>query len=153
MLEETGGSSRLPSLVSEWMENGNILEFVQSNPDCDINGLALGMAEGLAYLHANGVVHSDFKSGNVLISSTREALISDFGAAHVSNDTQVAGISSTVTGTRGTSRWLAYELLANSEQYQTATMESDTWSFGMTLLELLTGDQPYSHLKRDGQVL
>ncbi|EJD07094.1 kinase-like protein [Fomitiporia mediterranea MF3/22] len=153
MLEETGGLSRLPSLVSEWMENGNILEFVKSNRDCDINRLAHGMAEGLAYLHANGVIHSDFKSGNVLISSTYEALICDFGAAHVTQDAQAAGVSSTVTGARGSCRWLAYELLADSEQYQTATKESDTWSFGMTLLEVLTGDQPYSHLKRDGQVI
>ncbi|EJD05053.1 kinase-like protein [Fomitiporia mediterranea MF3/22] len=152
-LEETGDdSSRLPSLISEWMENGNILDFVTRRPDCNIEKLILGMAEGLAYLHANKTVHSDFKSGNVLISSNQDALISDFGAAHVSYDTQRNGASSTVTGPRGTARWLAYELLAHSEQYEAPTYESDTWSFGMTVYEVLTQEIPYAQFKHEGQI-
>ncbi|EJD05033.1 kinase-like protein [Fomitiporia mediterranea MF3/22] len=152
-LEETSDHVlQLPSLISEWMENGNILDFVKSNPNFDIVRLALGMAEGLAYLHDNNVVHSDFKSGNVLISSTGEPVISDFGAAHVAFDLLSGGKSSTVTDLRGTSRWLAYELLANADQYPAATKESDTWAFGMTLCELLTNAHPYAQYQYDVQV-
>ncbi|KAL5525159.1 BCK1_4 [Sanghuangporus sanghuang] len=61
--------------------------------------------------------------------------------------------SSEVTGIRGTSRWLAYELLSEPEKYKNATRASDTWAYGMTVYEMLTKGYPYAHIKFEGQVL
>ncbi|THH09476.1 hypothetical protein EW145_g1993 [Phellinidium pouzarii] len=61
IIDETG----FPSLISEWMDNGSVLEYAQKHPDCDtIIHLSLGIAEGLAYLHnlEKPMVHSDIKS-------------------------------------------------------------------------------------------
>ena len=64
-------------MVSDWMENGNMLEYVKNNPDADRFGLVglthwrfglpligsqlLGVTRGLGYLHSNEVVHGDLK--------------------------------------------------------------------------------------------
>ncbi|KAI5116778.1 hypothetical protein M0805_008733 [Coniferiporia weirii] len=44
----------LPSLVSEWMNNGSVLEYVKSHPDCDVIHLILGIAKGLENTFTRG---------------------------------------------------------------------------------------------------
>ena len=70
--------NNLPALVSEWMENGNIIDYLTKNDDVDrvivvcvsslkLRGLSLtlekakGVASGLEYIHNEGIVHSDLK--------------------------------------------------------------------------------------------
>ncbi|KAI5116781.1 hypothetical protein M0805_008735 [Coniferiporia weirii] len=144
----------LPALVSEWMENGTVLNYVKSHTDCDVMHLILGLAEGLAYLHDNGVIHSDIKSDNVLVSSSGDAVICDFGISRALNATQ-AGLGGNTTvsgGPGGTVRWMAYELIAETETYRKHSKESDVWAFGMTAYELLTKDRPYAHISNNFQV-
>ncbi|THH06166.1 hypothetical protein EW145_g4266 [Phellinidium pouzarii] len=43
--------NRFPSLVSDWMEEGSVLDYIKGHPGCDLRPLILGIAEGLAYLH------------------------------------------------------------------------------------------------------
>lgn len=74
----------------------------------------------------------DFKA-NVLVSGNQSAVICDFGSAHITSTLRSSGISSEMTQARGTSRWMAYELLAEAEKYPLASKASDTWSFGMTV--------------------
>ncbi|THG99472.1 hypothetical protein EW145_g7261 [Phellinidium pouzarii] len=150
----------LPSLVSEWMENGSVLEYVKGSEECDIMPLVRGIADGLAYLHENDVVHSDIKSSagkdNVLVSSSGIARICDFGISRAINATQMAlgGDTTLIGGPNGSARWIAYELFANSEEYRKPSKESDVWAFGMTVYkELLAKEIPYAQIRVEYQVI
>jgi len=114
-----------------------------------------GIARGLAYLHFHGVIHSDLKADNVLVSPSGEALVTDFGISSIIESTLTLEFGSDSNAMRGSSRWLAEELLRFSDGSEGSrhTMESDVWAFGMTVYELLTHERPYFHIKIEAQVI
>ncbi|KAI6095301.1 kinase-like domain-containing protein [Pisolithus croceorrhizus] len=126
------------SIISEWMPLGNAHDYVQ-NTERDPRPLLKDIASGLYYLHNHelGVVHGDLKGFNVLVSSDRRALLTDFGLSTLN----ISTFSMTVDPKRGiTLNWTAPELLDDSP----ASMASDVWAFGMTALELFTRALPFS---------
>ncbi|ESK81358.1 tkl tkl-ccin protein kinase, partial [Moniliophthora roreri MCA 2997] len=52
---------RHPCMVSPWMVNGTIIQFLKKNPRANINGLLFGIVQGIDYLHSKKVVHGDIK--------------------------------------------------------------------------------------------
>ncbi|KAI5120412.1 hypothetical protein M0805_006913 [Coniferiporia weirii] len=144
-----------PSLVSEWMENGTVLKYLELHPDCDLQQMILGIAKGIEYLHDNDIVHSDIKPENILISSSGRPRICDFGISHVLSASKDFNIgSSTTGGLKGTIRYTAIELFnVTDEELSTYSKASDVWAFGMTVLVLLTKEPPYSHLSNELQVI
>ncbi|KAD7480105.1 hypothetical protein E3N88_03241 [Mikania micrantha] len=96
--------------------------------------VALGAAKGLAYLHspAAKVIYRDFKCSNILIDSNYNAKLSDFGLA---KDGPVDGKSHVSTRVMGTYGYAAPEYMATGH----LTERSDIYSFGVVLLEILTG--------------
>ncbi|KAK4754605.1 hypothetical protein SAY87_002709 [Trapa incisa] len=99
--------------------------------------IALGSAKGLAYLHEDchpTIIHRDIKSANILLDFNYEAKVSDFGLAKLSSDGHTH-VSTRVMGTFG---YLAPEYAASGK----LTEKSDTFSFGVMLLELITGRRP-----------
>ncbi|KAG0618180.1 hypothetical protein M758_4G044200 [Ceratodon purpureus] len=96
--------------------------------------IALGVARGLAYLHhgcAPRIIHGDVSSSNILLDTEFEPYLSDFGLAKLvtANDTHV---SVTVGGTLG---YVAPEFAKSGK----ATEKVDVYSYGVILLELLSG--------------
>ncbi|XP_059448027.1 proline-rich receptor-like protein kinase PERK13 [Corylus avellana] len=99
--------------------------------------IALGSAKGLAYLHEDchpKIIHRDIKSANILLDDVFEAQVADFGLAKLANDTHTH-VSTRVMGTFG---YLAPEYASSGK----LTDRSDVFSFGVVLLELLTGRKP-----------
>jgi len=99
--------------------------------------VALGIARGLAYLHAHTppVLHRDIKSPNVLVDAGFHAVkLCDVGLA------REAAAAATMTVGCGTPQWMAPEVL-NAEQYGAA---ADVYSFGIVVAELLTRQCPYA---------
>ncbi|CAI0420076.1 unnamed protein product [Linum tenue] len=99
--------------------------------------IALGSAKGLAYLHEDchpKIIHRDIKSSNILLDLNFEAKVADFGLAKLSTDNHTH-ISTRVMGTFG---YLAPEYASSGK----LTEKSDVFSFGVMLLELITGKRP-----------
>ena len=92
---------------------------------------------GLHYLHSKGVAHRDIKAANVLINSDGVMKIADFGASkHFEH-------GSVTSGLKGTPQWMSPEVIKGTEMTSGWT-KSDIWSVGCTLVELLTGNLPFS---------
>ncbi|KAI5119303.1 hypothetical protein M0805_008218 [Coniferiporia weirii] len=143
-----------PSLISEWMEDGTVSRYIIEHPECDVLTMILGIAEGLKYLHDEGVIHSDIKADNVLVSRSGVPRICDFGISRMLAASQTFGGASTQTGgIRGSVRWMAIELLVISDPPAKHSTQSDIWAFGMTVYELLTRTLPYANLKHDLHVM
>ncbi|KAG8903412.1 hypothetical protein FRB99_003342 [Tulasnella sp. 403] len=70
-------------LVSPWMENRSLWDYIDSHPDCDRPQFLRETAAALAYLHSQNVIHGDVKAQNILISPTLHALLCDFGLSKV----------------------------------------------------------------------
>ncbi|XP_059293228.1 proline-rich receptor-like protein kinase PERK5 [Lycium ferocissimum] len=99
--------------------------------------IALGSAKGLAYLHEDchpKIIHRDIKAANILLEDNFEAKVADFGLAKLSSD-NFTHVSTRVMGTFG---YLAPEYASSGK----LTDKSDVFSFGVVLLELITGKRP-----------
>ncbi|KAL6012341.1 hypothetical protein ACLOJK_002828 [Asimina triloba] len=129
-------------LVYEFVPN-NTLEFHlhgKDRPSIDFPTrlkIALGSAKGLAYLHEDchpKIIHRDIKTANILLDNNFEAMVADFGLAKLSTDNHTH-VSTRVMGTFG---YLAPEYASSGK----LTEKSDVFSFGIMLLELITGRRP-----------
>uniref|UniRef100_A0A8C8E355 Interleukin-1 receptor-associated kinase 4 n=1 Tax=Oryzias sinensis TaxID=183150 RepID=A0A8C8E355_9TELE len=97
--------------------------------------IAEGAARGLEYLHSNHHVHRDVKSANILLDENFVAKISDFGLTRASaNRTSTTMMTERIVGTRA---YMAPEALRGE-----VTPKSDVFSFGVVLLEILSGLPP-----------
>ncbi|PAN41981.1 hypothetical protein PAHAL_8G114800 [Panicum hallii] len=131
------GDNRL--LVYEHMLNGSLdAHLFGSNPSVlDWNAryqIAMGVARGLSYLHHSCrecIIHCDIKPENILLDASFIPKIADFGmAAFVGRD-----FSRVLTTLRGTAGYLAPEWLSGVA----ITPKVDVYSFGMVLLEIISG--------------
>jgi len=135
------------SLVSPWMPNGNILNYIEKHARADKLALLAQCAQGLLYLHTHnpGLVHGDVKGANILIDGEGHACLADFGLLTISESQSFA---TTVTGQndRGSTRWMAPELFNAGVK---KTRASDAYAFGMTILEIFTGCAPFQAYHHD----
>ncbi|XP_068647467.1 receptor-like serine/threonine-protein kinase ALE2 [Aristolochia californica] len=109
--------------------------------------IALGSARGLAYLHEDSsprVIHRDFKSSNILLEYDFTPKVSDFGLARTALDEGHEHISTRVMGTFG---YVAPEYAMTGH----LLVKSDVYSYGVVLLELLTGRKPVDMSQPPGQ--
>ncbi|KAH6763224.1 cysteine-rich RLK protein 2 [Perilla frutescens var. hirtella] len=129
-------------LVYEFLQNKSLDRFIFDSS----NGKALnwekrleiiiGTAEGLVYLHENTktrIIHRDIKASNILLDSRLRARIADFGLARSFQEDK-SHISTAIAGTLG---YMAPEYLAHGQ----LTEKVDVYSFGVLLLEIVTGRQ------------
>ncbi|KAL2503496.1 G-type lectin S-receptor-like serine/threonine-protein kinase [Abeliophyllum distichum] len=136
-------------LVYEFMKNGSLDNFLfvseeQSGKFLSWEyrySIALGTAKGITYLHEecrDCIVHCDIKPENILLDENYNAKVSDFGLAKLVNpkDHRYRTLKS-VRGTRG---YLAPEWLANLP----ITSKSDVYSYGMVLLEIVSGKRNFA---------
>ncbi|KAK1263558.1 Serine/threonine-protein kinase BRI1-like 2 [Acorus gramineus] len=133
------GEERL--LVYEFMEFGSLEDVLHDKKgvvalDWDARvKVAMGAAKGLCFLHHNcipHIIHRDMKSSNVLLDRGMDARVSDFGMARLISALDTHLSVSTLAGTPG---------YVPPEYYQSfrCTARGDAYSFGVVMLELLTG--------------
>jgi eukaryotic-like serine/threonine-protein kinase len=134
---EDGGN---PFIVFEFVDGENLKQLVDREgplPAEQAVELAMQVARGLAFAHANGYVHRDVKPQNVLLNGDGEAKVTDFGIAR-SLDVK-HGVTQTGT-VLGTSDYIAPE----QAQGQQVDEHTDVYSLGIVLYELLTGELPFT---------
>ncbi|XP_075473631.1 uncharacterized protein LOC142504732 [Primulina tabacum] len=109
--------------------------------------IALGAARALAYLHEDSsprVIHRDFKASNILLEDDYTPKVSDFGLARTALEEENRHISTRVMGTFG---YVAPEYAMTGH----LLVKSDVYSYGVVLLELLTGKKPIDLSQPPGQ--
>ena len=99
------------------------------------------MVNGLAAAHADGVVHRDFKSDNVMLvsspgSGSLRAVITDFGLAQ---SAQPSGLTTT-GGIKGTPAYMAPEQVEGGE----IGPKTDIYALGVVMYEMITGELPFA---------
>ncbi|KIJ14400.1 hypothetical protein PAXINDRAFT_116081 [Paxillus involutus ATCC 200175] len=148
---------QFPAMVCPWLENGSLTPYLERQRDAlkPINDAAAG----LHYLHSQSIVHGDLSGSNVLIDGNGRACISDFGLSIVL--TKLGGSTYATSGhAGGTLRWTAPELIDTQVPEDednpldvSPTPQSDVYSFGRIMLQVLTGKIPYHYYVREPQVL
>lgn len=109
--------------------------------------IALDAARGLAYLHEDSqpcVIHRDFKASNILLENNFHAKVADFGLAKQAPEGRANYLSTRVMGTFG---YVAPEYAMTGH----LLVKSDVYSYGVVLLELLTGRKPVDMSQPSGQ--
>ncbi|CAJ2649066.1 unnamed protein product [Trifolium pratense] len=132
-------------LVYPLMTNGSVASCLRERNDSQPplewttrKNIALGAARGLAYLHDYcnpKIIHRDVKAANILLDDEFVAVVGDFGLARVMNckDTHVT------TAVRGTLGHIAPEYLSTGKSSE----KTDVFGYGVTLLELITGQRAF----------
>src|SRR5919204_402384 len=125
-------------IVFEYVEGENLKRLVERGPVPVATALelALQVARGLSFAHQHGLVHRDVKPQNVLLNGSGEAKVTDFGIAR--SLTVQHGMTQTGT-VLGTSDYIAPE----QAQGHHVDEQSDIYSLGVVLFELLTGRVPF----------
>ncbi|XP_022722651.1 receptor-like protein kinase 2 [Durio zibethinus] len=138
-------------LMYDYMPNGSLGSLLHERTGNALEWelryqILLGAAQGLAYLHHDCVppiVHRDIKANNILIGLEFEPYIADFGLAKLVDDGDFAHSSNTVAG--------SYGYIAPEYGYMMKiTEKSDVYSYGVVVLEVLTGKQPIDPTIPDG---
>ncbi|HEY6922815.1 MAG TPA: serine/threonine-protein kinase [Steroidobacteraceae bacterium] len=101
--------------------------------------IVVGMAEGLDYAHRRGIVHADFKPGNVFVTRNDTAKILDFGIARA---VQISGVGPPVDedGFQGYTETYASPAVLRDEP---PTRADDVFALGIVAYEIVTGEHPF----------
>ncbi len=125
------------ALAMEYLEGQTLADYMQSTrfSESEVVALLLQLAQGLAAVHAQGVIHRDLKPENIFVSNEGELKIGDFG---------VAGLGGTSTLTQqgrlvGTAKYFAPEYIETGE----CDARGDIYALGVLGYELLTGHSPF----------
>ncbi|GFP78842.1 L-type lectin-domain containing receptor kinase ix.1 [Phtheirospermum japonicum] len=137
-------------LVYEYMPNGSLdYHLFDKKKILGWNlryRIVVGLASALLYLHEEWdqcVVHRDIKSSNIMLDSSFNVKLGDFGLARLMDH----GLGHQTTGLAGTLGYLAPEYVSTGR----ASKESDVYSFGIVALEIATGRKSVYSLDKESQ--
>nr|XP_023910563.1 putative receptor protein kinase ZmPK1 [Quercus suber] len=136
-----GEEGKYRLLVYEYMEHGSLADNLSANVlDWEkMFKIVVGTAKGLAYLHEDcldWILHCDVKPQNILLNSTYQPKVADFGLSKLQNRGVLKNSSfSNIRGTRG---YIAPEWVFNLP----ITSKVDVYSYGIVVLEIVTGKGP-----------
>lgn len=123
-------------LVMEYVEGGTLEQHTTHDNLLPVNKIieiVFKCSKALDYAHRHGVIHRDIKPANILLAQDTDIKISDFGAAltTASETTQISGIGSP-----------AYMSPEQVQEHQ-LTHQTDIFSLGVVMYQLLTGSLPF----------
>ena len=135
-------------ILSEYLSGGSLFDILKFGYGSGIKDegiiayIASQIVHALDFLHENKEIHRDIRSGNILINSHGEVKISDFGMA--TSLIQNGKKKSAAISMYGDACYMAPEILTQNQGY---TPKTDIWSFGLVVIEMVTGKMPYDGMK------
>jgi hypothetical protein len=118
-----------PNLRSILAERGAL-------PPDEVAALGAPVADALAYVHSQGVVHRDVTPANVLCGPDGRPRLADFGIARLLDTSRITAVASTI----GTAAYMAPEQVEGAD----VTPAADVYALGLVLLEALTGEVAFA---------
>ncbi|OIV96479.1 hypothetical protein TanjilG_07871 [Lupinus angustifolius] len=113
----------------------------------DVLRYGINLAQGIQELHSKGILILNLKPSNVLLTDSDQAILGDFGIPNILLGS--AFVSSDMPNRLGTPNYMAPEQW-QPEVRGPISFETDSWGFGCTIVEMLTGVQPwYGHPVRE----
>ena len=143
----------LQLLINEYVPSGSLFRLLHDDPTCSILSwhqrfnIIVGMAKGLAHLHQMNIIHYNLKSSNVLLDSSGEPKVGDFGLARLLPMLDRYILSSKIQSALG---YVAPEFACQTVKI---TEKCDVYGFGILVLEIVTGRKPVEYMEDDVIVL
>ena len=125
-------------LILEYVEGMTLKDYMIKNPRIPIETIvhiAKQIAAGLSHAHQNGIIHRDIKPQNILMDENLTCKITDFGIARAYGDTTLTQTNQ-MLGT-------VYYLSPEQARGNVATAQSDIYSLGILIFEMITGQIPF----------
>ena len=125
-------------LILEYIEGMTLKDYMIKNPRISIETIvhiAKQIAAGLSHAHQNGIIHRDIKPQNILMDENLTCKITDFGIARAYGDTTLTQTNQ-MLGT-------VYYLSPEQARGNVATAQSDIYSLGILIFEMITGQIPF----------
>jgi serine/threonine protein kinase/formylglycine-generating enzyme required for sulfatase activity len=137
---EYGEYDNSPFLVMEFITGGTLKQKLGSPlPWVTAIQLVLPIAQALYYAHTQGIIHRDVKPSNILIASSGETMLTDFGIAKLLESDEGQTLSTTTGVGVGTPEYMSPEQGLGKE----VDARADIYSLGIVLYELVTGRKPF----------
>jgi serine/threonine protein kinase len=131
------------AFVMEYVEGETLKEYIERKgklTEDEIKALFSQMLDALGYVHDQNLVHRDIKPSNFMIDSTGKVKLMDFGIAKTT-DTSSSEYTQTGTGVQmGTPMYMSPEQITETKS---VTPQSDIYSLGVVLWQMVTGEKPY----------
>ncbi|MEN9620739.1 MAG: Stk1 family Ser/Thr kinase [Actinomycetota bacterium] len=137
--EPGGGETIVPYIVMEHVEGRLLKDIIADGPlpVTEAARIAEGILTALEYSHRAGVVHRDIKPGNVMVTSSGQVKVMDFGIARaISDSAATVAQTSTILGT-------AQYFSPEQARGETVDARTDLYASGVVLFEMLTGRAPF----------
>ncbi|PRP86869.1 putative LRR receptor-like serine/threonine-protein kinase [Planoprotostelium fungivorum] len=136
-----GFCARPLALITEFMAGGSLDDYLNRNPNLSIMKrmtIIQGVAEGMAHLAQERVLHKDLAARNVLLTEDLLPKVSDFGLSRILDVEADVHQSKTDVGPI---KWMAPESLRGK-----FSEKSDVWAWGVLCIEVFTGNQPFPNM-------
>ncbi|XP_019102385.1 PREDICTED: probable LRR receptor-like serine/threonine-protein kinase IRK isoform X2 [Camelina sativa] len=147
-------TTSLQLLIYEFLSGGSLYKHLHEAPGGssslswnDRFNVILGTAKCLAYLHQSNVIHYNIKSSNVLLDSSGEPKVGDYGLARLLPMLDRYVLSSKIQSALG---YMAPEFACRTVKI---TEKCDVYGFGVLVLEVVTGKKPVEYMEDDVVVL
>ncbi|KAI9571669.1 kinase-like domain-containing protein [Boletus coccyginus] len=149
----TEGPNLSVALVSPWMDQGTLFEYLQSNSKANRTRLILDVVRGLNYLHSMQphVAHRDIKPDNILITRKGRACLADFGLASAFDTDEHFHTAPSQIVMGGTYHYMAPEIINaggdNEAKRKVNKRASDMYALGGTIYAAYTGRHPFQGMQ------
>ncbi|KAG1906274.1 kinase-like domain-containing protein, partial [Suillus fuscotomentosus] len=144
----TEGFGPLPALVTPWMENGSLNDYLRREVNLSREKkltMVREVAAGLRYLHDKDIVHGDLTGTNILVSGDGTLHIGDFSLSTILAESDHNSYHV------GNVRWMAPEVITMDDIKPTKAC--DIYSYGCIMMQVFSGRQPYHNIRNSIAVM